>query len=199
MMLAHSFFVPDVDCIINLKGLLGYIAERVHLGFLCLYCSKQFTNGRSCQQHMMDKGHCFLNQDDEEEFEEFYDFSKTYENHPLAIKTTKRVRKEGEDGVEDGKGEEAWEDVDFESADEEEVEIDEEEKKDDATTALKTDDSEQIDTTTTKTEDGKTEVKAGKQFKQKLGKTREEALLGLNIKPAEQLETGELKLGSGRM
>lgn len=49
MMLAHSFFIPDVDCIINLKGLLGYIAERIHLGFLCLYCSKQLTNGRSCQ------------------------------------------------------------------------------------------------------------------------------------------------------
>lgn len=28
MMLAHSFFILDVDCIINLKGLLGYLAER---------------------------------------------------------------------------------------------------------------------------------------------------------------------------
>lgn len=40
MMIAHSFFIPDVDCVINLKGLLGYIAERIHLGYLCLYCSK---------------------------------------------------------------------------------------------------------------------------------------------------------------
>lgn len=40
MMIAHSYFIPDVDCIINLKGLLGYLAERIHLGFLCLLCSK---------------------------------------------------------------------------------------------------------------------------------------------------------------
>jgi pre-60S factor REI1 len=88
MMLAHSFFVPDIDCVINLKGLLGYIAERTHLGYLCLGCSKQFSNGRSCQQHMMDKGHCLINPDDEEEYEEFYDFSQTYENHPDAIKSS---------------------------------------------------------------------------------------------------------------
>lgn len=33
---------------------------------------------------MADKGHCLINADDEEEYEEFYDFSKTYENHPDA-------------------------------------------------------------------------------------------------------------------
>ena len=160
MMLEHTFFILDVDCVINLKGLLGYLAERIHLGYLCLYCSKQFSNGRSCQQHMMDKGHCLMNTEDEEEFEEFYDFTKTYENHPLLIKQTekpKRVRKEGDQAA-DGEADEAWEDVDFESADEDDIEADgEEEIKDgqkvdeEAKTNAVAGDSEQIDTTTTTT------------------------------------------------
>jgi hypothetical protein len=35
---------------------------------------------------MMDKSHCVMNMEDEEEYLDFYDFSKTYENHPLLIK-----------------------------------------------------------------------------------------------------------------
>ncbi len=31
---------------------------------------------------MQDKAHCQMNPDDEDEYEEFYDFSKTYEGHP---------------------------------------------------------------------------------------------------------------------
>ena len=39
---------------------------------------------------MVDKGHCFMNMDDfEVDYEEFYDFSKTYENLPLNVKELK--------------------------------------------------------------------------------------------------------------
>jgi hypothetical protein len=34
---------------------------------------------------MMDKCHCFMNVEDEHEYEQYYDFSKTYEGHPDAI------------------------------------------------------------------------------------------------------------------
>mmetsp|Transcript_35832 Transcript_35832/g.34867 ORF Transcript_35832/g.34867 Transcript_35832/m.34867 type:complete len:85 (-) Transcript_35832:699-953(-) len=83
MSLAHSFFILEIDCIINFKGLLSYLAERVHLGHLCLYCNKAFKDNRRCQQHMIDKQHCFMNPEDEREYEEFYDFSKAYEHLPL--------------------------------------------------------------------------------------------------------------------
>ena len=98
-----------------------------------------------------------MNTEDEEEYEEFYDFTKTYENHPLLIKQTekpKRVRKEGDQAA-DGEADEAWEDVDFESADEDDIEDDGEEVKGDkkvdeeAKTNTVAGDSEQIDTTTT--------------------------------------------------
>ena len=43
-----------------------------------MFCSKVFRSPRRVQQHMVDKGHCFMNIEDEEEYEKFYDFSKTY-------------------------------------------------------------------------------------------------------------------------
>lgn len=38
-----------------------------------------------------------MNMEDEEEYVDFYDFSKTYENHPLLIKDDKAIKEEGED------------------------------------------------------------------------------------------------------
>lgn len=35
---------------------------------------------------MIDKSHCFMNVEDEHEYEQYYDFSKTYEGHPDAVK-----------------------------------------------------------------------------------------------------------------
>jgi len=40
MRLKHSFIILDIDCLVDLKGLLGYMAERIQLGQLCLFCSK---------------------------------------------------------------------------------------------------------------------------------------------------------------
>lgn len=55
MMIKHGFFIVDIDYCVHVKGLLNYIAERVHLGHLCLLCSKHFLNPKRCQQHMLDK------------------------------------------------------------------------------------------------------------------------------------------------
>lgn len=131
----HSFYILDIDCVTSLKGLLTYIAERIQLGYLCLFCSKMFRNARRCQQHMMDKAHCFMNVDDEHEYQTYYDFSKTYEGHPEAIKliTKKSTSEQSEkSGAKEQNNE--WEDVDVESdADEIDVASDEEEdeKKED--------------------------------------------------------------------
>jgi pre-60S factor REI1 len=44
----HNFRILDIECLTSLKGLLSYIAERIQLGSLCLYCSKQFKNPQRC-------------------------------------------------------------------------------------------------------------------------------------------------------
>ena len=36
----HNFIILDIECLVSLKGLLSYIAERIQLGSLCLLCSK---------------------------------------------------------------------------------------------------------------------------------------------------------------
>ena len=44
----HNFIILDIECLINLKGLLAYIAERIQLGRLCLNCEKQFKSATGC-------------------------------------------------------------------------------------------------------------------------------------------------------
>lgn len=76
-----------------------------------------------------------MNVDDEHEYQTYYDFSKTYEGHPEAIKliTKKSTSEQSEkSGAKEQNNE--WEDVDVESdADEIDVASDEEEdeKKED--------------------------------------------------------------------
>lgn len=40
MRLVHNFTILDIDCLVDLKGLLTYMAQRIQLGKLCLFCSK---------------------------------------------------------------------------------------------------------------------------------------------------------------
>jgi pre-60S factor REI1 len=127
MRMKHSFYLLDIDCVTSLKGLLTYIAERIQLGYLCLFCNKMFRNARRCQQHMMDKSHCFMNVEDEHEYEQYYDFSKTYEGHPNAAaaaseegkekrKTPLLTKKTNKDDLVEEDGGDGWEDVDVEDA-----------------------------------------------------------------------------------
>lgn len=115
MRLKHNFIIPDIDCLVDLKGLLNYVAQRIQLGCLCLYCSKEFKSPQACQQHMIDMAHCRINMDDEEEYLDFYDFTKTYENHPDAvIKEEEKVKAQEKDKE---ASEESWDDCDEESLD----------------------------------------------------------------------------------
>lgn len=162
---------------------------------------------------MIDKTHTFINLADDHEYESFYDFGKTYEAHPNAIQMEENQQATPTKG--DGKtpsvGHE-WEDIDFEDANEEEVkdkaEIEGEKKLDDETQSFSIVDTPE----TPKNEEGNvpssSEVKPDnfgaesvssiKQDARK-GKTREEAALGLNIKQAELMDTGEIRLPNGKI
>lgn len=75
----HNFFILDIDCLVKLKGLMRYIAEKIHIGQLCLFCDKGFASPQATQNHMVSKSHCFMNMDGfDTEFSEYYDFRKTY-------------------------------------------------------------------------------------------------------------------------
>ncbi|KAM5157092.1 cytoplasmic 60S subunit biogenesis factor ZNF622 [Mantella aurantiaca] len=79
----HSFFIPDIEYLQDLQGLISYLGEKVGVGKICLWCNergKSFYTTESVQAHMIDKSHCRLLTDGDAalEFADFYDFRSTY-------------------------------------------------------------------------------------------------------------------------
>ncbi|XP_035987181.1 zinc finger protein 622-like isoform X1 [Fundulus heteroclitus] len=96
MTTVHSFFIPDVEFLVDLRGLIRYLGEKVGAGNVCLWCNEKgrsFYSTEAVQRHMTDKSHCklFTDGDAALEFADFYDFRSSYPD-----------RKEGEDeGMDD--------------------------------------------------------------------------------------------------
>ncbi|KAI4800643.1 hypothetical protein KUCAC02_009570 [Chaenocephalus aceratus] len=91
----HSFFLPDLEFLVDLKGLVRYLGEKVGAGNVCLWCNEKgrsFYSAEAVQSHMTDKSHCklFTDGDTALEFADFYDFRSSYPD-----------RKEGEDAGKD--------------------------------------------------------------------------------------------------
>lgn len=122
----YGFFVPDVECLIDKEGLIGYCSEKIKLGHMCLYCQRTFKTWRGCQEHMINTRHTKLRYEagiDLHEYDPFYDFTADNEeflqlgigNHRRNQRqndTTEDMGKEELDEMvlDDDDGE--WEDVD---------------------------------------------------------------------------------------
>lgn len=82
----HSFFIPDQEILTDLSGLLSYLGEKVVLGNLCLYCpngGKEFGDVEAVRKHMIDKSHCKLayeTDEDRAELADYYDFKTVGQN-----------------------------------------------------------------------------------------------------------------------
>ncbi|KAE8225236.1 hypothetical protein CF319_g1984 [Tilletia indica] len=102
----HGFFLPEREYLIDLPGLMTYLADKITVGNICLYCNargRSFASLEAVRGHMVDKSHCKLAYTEEAdvlELSDFYDFSSSYPDEEDA---------EWEDA--DGDGEE---DVDME-------------------------------------------------------------------------------------
>lgn len=80
---SHSFFIPDLEYVVDLKGLVGYLGEKVGVGKMCLYCnekSKNFLTIEAVQNHMISKSHTKLDYEGDAalEYADYYDFSSSY-------------------------------------------------------------------------------------------------------------------------
>lgn len=164
---------------------------------------------------MISKNHCMMNMEDEEEYLDFYDFSKTYENMPgivLEKKTVEKPIKEededdegswedlGDNDKEAKKSQGSWEDCDEESLDDMQIE---ESKLDGKTGGLEgsqvdkpLDGFEILDSEKTSQIDVAFKPKTAADSK---NKTREEVFAELNIKRARLLPNGEVELGNGKI
>ncbi|KCV72972.1 hypothetical protein H696_00525 [Fonticula alba] len=83
MALKHSFFIPDLKYVVDLEGLFTYLAEKISIGNVCLYCNgrgRSFHSLEAVQKHMLDRGHCivYFAEDTEPELTDFYDYRPSY-------------------------------------------------------------------------------------------------------------------------
>lgn len=76
----HSFFIPDIEYVSDLDGLIASLAAKMHLGLLCLWCNgkgKSFRSVKSVRKHMFDKGHYKMLYEGDVvlDYADFYDYS----------------------------------------------------------------------------------------------------------------------------
>lgn len=73
----YGFFVPYIEYLADVTGLLEYLGQKVGIGYACVECDRAFTSVSAVQQHMIDKQHCRMTSDDDvwaEEYAQFYNF-----------------------------------------------------------------------------------------------------------------------------
>ncbi|CAG8631148.1 12749_t:CDS:2 [Racocetra fulgida] len=81
---AHSFFIPEIEYLVDLYGLIKFLGEKIAVRNLCLYCNgrgKGLKSLEAVRQHMIDKGHCKIAYERDEDIMEvvdFYDFTSSY-------------------------------------------------------------------------------------------------------------------------
>ncbi|KAF8320721.1 hypothetical protein DL93DRAFT_2094044 [Clavulina sp. PMI_390] len=84
---SHGFFIPDVQYLEDLPGLITYLAEKVAIGNACLYCNREYRSLHAVRKHMIDKSHTKIAYDSEKqrlEISDFYDFTTSYPDADLA-------------------------------------------------------------------------------------------------------------------
>lgn len=119
MSVAHSFFIPDAEYLVDLPGLIQYLGEKIAVGNVCIFCNgkgREFRTLFAVRKHMLDKSHCkiaYSDENDKLEISDFYDFSSSYPDAGQKKKKKEsRITEDGQ-GVADG-----WEDVEDGSSDE---------------------------------------------------------------------------------
>jgi len=77
MTVEHTFYVPDMEYLASLKGLITYLGEKISIGNTCIYCERMFHSLEAVRKHMIDKGHTKISYEDGPDLEiaHFYDFS----------------------------------------------------------------------------------------------------------------------------
>eukprot|EP00299_Pterocystis_sp_00344_P010364 c4611_g1_i1.p1 GENE.c4611_g1_i1~~c4611_g1_i1.p1 ORF type:complete len:406 (+),score=100.59 c4611_g1_i1:43-1218(+) len=77
MAVAHGLFIPDVEYLHDVDGLVTYLKEKLCVGHVCLWCNgkgRSFQSLESVQGHMLDKSHCRIMYEEPEDWDEFADF-----------------------------------------------------------------------------------------------------------------------------
>jgi pre-60S factor REI1 len=151
MSVAHGFFIPDAEYLVDVSGLIAYLGEKIAVGNACIYCygkkrrnanamgkinkdevteegdiGREFRGLEATRRHMVDKAHCkiaFESEEERLEISDYYDFTSSY---PANSRRNLKKAKNADDWeeIEDGGNEEADEMVEDNESDSEESDSD---------------------------------------------------------------------------
>jgi len=71
----HGLYIPDVEDLSSLDSLINYLHYIIIRQKECIYCGAAKQSSEAVRGHMVDKGHCMLNLENEPELLEFWDLS----------------------------------------------------------------------------------------------------------------------------
>ncbi|KAH7108460.1 C2H2 type zinc-finger-domain-containing protein [Auriculariales sp. MPI-PUGE-AT-0066] len=74
---AHGFFVPDAEYLVDVTGLLAFLAGKVAVAHACIFCAREFRTLDAVRKHMVDKSHAkvpYKTERDRLDISDFYDF-----------------------------------------------------------------------------------------------------------------------------
>jgi pre-60S factor REI1 len=75
----HSFFIPDLENLSDISGLIQYLGDKISVANVCIHCNgkgKALHSTEAVQAHMISKSHCKIPFDDEDlqDIAEFYEY-----------------------------------------------------------------------------------------------------------------------------
>jgi len=69
-----GFFIPEIEYIKDIQGLIVYLGQKISIGNTCIYCEKTFYSLEATRDHMRSMSHCkILWEDNEGEYADYYD------------------------------------------------------------------------------------------------------------------------------
>ncbi|KAF4652706.1 hypothetical protein FOZ61_009466 [Perkinsus olseni] len=117
MSLKYSFFIPEIDYLKDLPGLLAMLTDKIYDRHQCLYCNKIYSGVGAVKSHMLDMNHTRIGTDTDEllaDLDPFYDFSSSY----LELQSGNQGEEEEYDSDDDS---DDWTEIGSVSGDEEDL------------------------------------------------------------------------------
>jgi len=78
-----GFFIPEIEFLKDLPGLINYLGQKISVGNTCIFCEKNFHSLDATRDHMRALSHCRMHwEDNEDEYNDYYDvdaINKQYE------------------------------------------------------------------------------------------------------------------------
>jgi len=82
-----GFFIPEIEYLKDLPGLIKYLGEKISIGNICIFCDKGFYSMDAARDHMRELCHCRMKwEDNEDEYNDYYDVEEANKRFEVSDK-----------------------------------------------------------------------------------------------------------------